>query len=1636
LDLILPVFLLLLPATAWSGVTTIQVSDRSPGIEILDRKSDGLSFRITVGELTALDVETKAGAFSRLMLPGFGQSRDIGKPALPMVNRLFEIPYGADVSVQIHSFETKEIQLSDFGVGRPLMPAQPSVFKDQNLEQLAFHFDEATYRRNEDYGREVARTVDAGQMRGVRVGRLEVAPVRYNPKSGTITVQENIELTITFRGSDPRGESNLKRSTYSPFFESVYQRLAGYKGPHDDHPDLLTLPVTYVIVSDRTFEAQLGPFIEWKTEQGFRVIEAYTDDPQVGSTPEDIQTYLHDLYNSGTPEIPAPTFVLFVGDASQVPSFTINGYTDLPYCDVTGDKIPEMYYGRFSANSTAELQPQIDKTLEYEKYEMPDPSYLGEAVMIAGVDAWHGELEANGQINYATTQYFNAAHGILSHTYLYPESGDQDAAIVQDVSDGCGFVNYTAHGATTYWTNPRFNITNIYDLLNVHEYPFVIGNCCLTSSYQLAECFAEAWLRAEDAGAIGYVGASNSTLWDEDYDWAVGNGPEVGAGPTYEETGLGVFDGMFHDHGEDFGKWYVVADATIFCGNLAVLESGSTYSDYYWYVYNLMGDPSLIPYLGEPDANTVVLPGTIHPAATEVIVSAEPKSYVGITKDGSLVGSGVVGTSGSASIPVSGQGYSGNVQVVVTCQNKIPYTGLIPVTSEGTACLTLSSEEMDFGWVVQGTHPSNPAMLWNVCPVEQNWSVADKPSWIETVPSSGTLTPAPAMKSITVTADVDGLGSKSSHDGYVVFTSEDGACSLHVYVEVMPSDLLDAPIPTSPADLSEVATLTPTLVVEHSAPPTKDGLWIRFEIDSTSTFSSSLRQLSDTVAVTDPTTEWQTAELQENTEWFWRSWAEDTYFAGDTTGVSSFYVNVANECPESFSLVAPRHDSTLTTRQPTFEWELTQDYDPLDSLTYVVFVETQGVWDSLAVGAASQIQWPELLDDNTVFHWKVGADDGRGCRTWSSDWTFAVATGGDCPVPFELVRPADDSVLVEQQPRFVWESAVGGGIPGSVTYTLYLEAGGVWDSVSVDTATQVQWPEDLADNEVYGWKVAAHKQSGCQIWSSERAFAVDLVNECPEPSDPIYPPPDTTIANRSPLFQWEPSLDPDPLDELTYILYVGTGGAWDSVSVGTAAQMQWPDSLDDNTVYEWKVGVDDMGSCRQWSGEWAFAVNQENEPPLPLSLISPDSVGVSSSLRPVFTWNPATDPDPGDEINYWIWFSQDSLFLDFCKDDSAWVGTATQYTPDQDLLDNTIYFWQVLARDEQGELTVSPTWKFAADTAPPAFTFVLLQNPFLDRYLDFYAVPSESLYADPVVGLRWSDFDVVAPMDPLDTSVPIYHVDVQVPAEVCGTAQVTGYDKAYVMGVDSLAFCSLFIEKGSPGRILSPDGRAELIFTEASAGKDLFVTAVPRVASDLLPLTKVLDAALAPGDLLWSLETGQRTGIGNAVSFSPTRERLATRATLRFRYSPDELGGQPEWKLGIYRLGPDGWSPVEDARVDGRWSMSAQIRELGIYQLQLDPNRTRPAPRSFALRSSYPNPFNPSTTIEYQVASEARVAVRVYGVDGRLVRELVNGVKPAGLYSTVWDGADNEGRPVASGVYFCHMTAPGFVGTQRLVLLK
>jgi len=102
----------------------------------------------------------------------------------------------------------------------------------------------------------------------------------------------------------------------------------------------------------------------------------------------------------------------------------------------------------------------------------------------------------------------------------------------------------------------------------------------------------------------------------------------------------------------------------------------------------------------------------------------------------------------------------------------------------------------------------------------------------------------------------------------------------------------------------------------------------------------------------------------------------------------------------------------------------------------------------------------------------------------------------------------------------------------------------------------------------------------------------------------------------------------------------------------------------------------------------------------------------------------------------------------------------------------------------------------------------------------------------------------------------------------------------------------------------------------------------------------------------------------------------------------------------------------------------------------VEESASRPITDVLYLAQNYPNPFNSTTSIQYVLPKDSFVWLAIYNVTGQLVRILVKGAKPAGIYTVGWDGRNKQGRSVSSGVYFCCLETGKLNGTRKMLLLR
>ncbi len=666
------------------GDAALQVMQHGPGKRVIRLQIPAIRFHYQHEE---------EGDFVRLLLRGMAPGDTPGLPDLPVIRRLLTVAAGEKITVEKITWHTKQISLKEKFPGKKLFPRQISPPKNGIPQQ--FVYDRKRYRRDEWLGDSLITLHTAGIMRGEQVVLMTFSPFRYNPVRDLLKVYDEVEVTLAI-SSNTAAKSVAAYAT--PLFPGAAEEaLSALDG--QAVAGLVEGPVRYLILTDTLFRNNdaLEEFIRWKTQKGFRVEVICKSDPGVGATADSIKNYLTDLYLSATPDNPAPVFLLIVGDTPQIPvSATVGHVTDLYYATYDGpdDYLPDLYYGRIPARDTTELRIMLDKILEYEQYRFPDPAFLKHAVLVAGVDGSYASRWGNGQINYATRYYVNPQEGYDPSVFLYPASGDQDAEIRDQISNGVSLVNYTGHGLSSGWLDPSFRTADVEDLQNAHKYPLFITNGCQTATFEDDECFAEALVRADNKGAVGYIGCTNDSYWDEDYYWAVGVGPIV-VHPSYEETSRAAYDRLYHNHGEPPQEWYVTADQIIFAGNLEVMAGNPSRAKYYWEIYHLLGDPSMMSYLAVPDTLEMHIPRTLPAGASTLTVVTEAYTYVGLTCSDSLLDASLAGSDGTVHLTFSGVPDTASLLVTATRQQRIPVWDTVHLIADSLPYLSVVNTVLD-----------------------------------------------------------------------------------------------------------------------------------------------------------------------------------------------------------------------------------------------------------------------------------------------------------------------------------------------------------------------------------------------------------------------------------------------------------------------------------------------------------------------------------------------------------------------------------------------------------------------------------------------------------------------------------------------------------------------------------------------------------------------------------------------------------------------------------------------------------------------------------------------------------------------------------------------------------------------------
>ncbi len=713
-------------------------------VDVLDKSSTGMVVRINTGDIY-YDTYTLDGKnFTRFYLKDrdIGEITTVGKPNLPVIRRLIEVPQGAEVNFEIVSASKKVYSLKDAGMEYPIMPSYPPVPKVKGAKPHLV-MDRELYSTDAFWPDNIVKVKRAGIIRGHELYQIEFYPVRYNPARGMIEVISNIKLRIDFEGGNvAKAISDIARK-YSPFFENMLSRKVLNYGVFEQKVNP-QLPVEYLIITPSAYLDSLQSFITWKKQMGYHVTVATIPDSIPSGDTLTVKQYIQNAYNNWT--VP-PTFVLLVGDVNDISNWWSNAEdnpaNDLGYSTLEGtDYFPDIYVGRFSATTDSMVGVIVRKVITYEKTLWgADTAWAQKAFFIASADGSYHTV-AEGTHLYCMNIVRN--YGMIADSLFAYYTTGAPTIITNTVNDGRALLTYSGHGSETGWadySDLQYSVSDIYsNLTNGIKTPFEQTYACLTGSYTVDECYQEAWLRAPNKGAAAAFGSSVTSLWDED---------DILQRRMFDEifdTGYVWVMGAIDAAKMDFYNHY--GDNT---GNVQTIR--------YFQMYNLFGDPSMYIYTHVPYTFNVSHAPTVPFGTVNFDVTVSDNNgvvegaLVSAVQNGVILDAKYTDATGTATLTITTT-TPDTVYITVTGYNHKPSETFAIPSGAGAYVSVLNTTIDDASG--NGNGRINPGESINLSVLAKNWGEDPATGVVGYLSTSDTM--------VSITQDSAYFGDIASHD--------------------------------------------------------------------------------------------------------------------------------------------------------------------------------------------------------------------------------------------------------------------------------------------------------------------------------------------------------------------------------------------------------------------------------------------------------------------------------------------------------------------------------------------------------------------------------------------------------------------------------------------------------------------------------------------------------------------------------------------------------------------------------------------------------------------------------------------------------------------------------------------------------
>jgi agmatine/peptidylarginine deiminase len=653
--------LLFLMALACLSAEMISLGSGSNSIDVVSSSGTETILQYRIGRFEKTPVTINGDAWYHITMPKEGITQDKGLPQLPVYNRSIIIDNTALMAVEIYDVQYEDMEL-------PVAPSKGVITRNIDPATVPYTFDK-TYTFNSFFPSEIVTLSEPYIMRDFRGIVVRSTPFAYNPVTKVLRVFTSFKVRVHAVGTDTMNILATSRDSISRDFVSLYEnRFINWDSfrytPVDDSFGKL------LVICHTNYMSTILPYVNWKIQKGIptELVQWST----IGTTAAQLQTYIQNRYNADN-DI---SYVQLVGDAPQIPSLSSGGGgSDPTFALVAGsDNYPDIFIGRFSAETAAQVTAQIDKAIAYERDVTTSDTWLSRALGIASAEGG-GSQGDNGEsdivhMNGIRTDLLNYGYTSVDQVY---DPGAAASTVTTNVNAGRGFINYVGHGADTYWVTTGFSNTNASALTNGTKTPVIMDVACVNGNFVSQTCFAEAWQRNANGGSVAIYASTINQSW---------NSPM-----------------RAQDHFTDL----MVAEAKYTVGGLYYNASCDMMDIYgsdgvnMYKTWHIFGDASLSMRSKTPIAMTVTHPSNITTGTTTVNVSTGvANSLVAITYNNTIYGRGFTNSGGSVTITLSSPPTGVlNYTITATAHNRVTYVGTIAQTVASGPWMEVTSANFD-----------------------------------------------------------------------------------------------------------------------------------------------------------------------------------------------------------------------------------------------------------------------------------------------------------------------------------------------------------------------------------------------------------------------------------------------------------------------------------------------------------------------------------------------------------------------------------------------------------------------------------------------------------------------------------------------------------------------------------------------------------------------------------------------------------------------------------------------------------------------------------------------------------------------------------------------------------------------------